>query len=306
MLGLAIGDALGMPAEGLTAQEIEKSFGALRDMLPASMNHYHYGLEAGQFTDDTQATLLLAESLIDAFGFSGDRFADKLKEWSKTWTLDNSLDRGVGITTKKSLKNLIAGMCWKDSGTSIPTCGSAMRVSPIGLVYHCNLNIVANYADLQSLITHCNPAARAGAIAAAIGVALSLLNFPRKSILQMACNYAAKVDRHFAECLSRVEFLMGLEPLKALEIIGNSPDVSETVPAAFYCFLKFEPEEALIVAASSGGDTDSIASISGALFGAYEGTSWIPDRWLVCLEDREHLECVAESLKELSRLLCKV
>lgn len=306
MLGLAVGDALGMPVEGFTAQEIEKSVGVVRDMMPAPEYHYHYGLQAGQFTDDTQSALLLAEAMVEASGFSGDKFADKLKEWGMSWTLDSNLDRGVGITTKSSIENMIAGMCWKDSGISIPTCGSAMRVAPIGLVYHFDLNIVANYADLQSTLTHCNPAARAGAVAVAVGVALCLKNFPRDFVLQMAYNFASKVDHNFANSLLHIRSLKGLEPAKAIEIIGNSPNVTETVPAAFYCFINSEPEEGLIVAASGGGDTDSIASIAGALLGAERGTSWIPYRWLVCLEDRKRLESVAERLTELSCLLCKV
>jgi ADP-ribosylglycohydrolase len=74
---------------------------------------------------------------------------------------------------------------------------------------------------------------------------------------------------------------------------------SETVPAAFYCFLKFEPEEALIMAASGGGDIDTIASIAGSLFGASYGASWIPKRWRDCLEQKERIESDALSLYDL-------
>jgi poly(ADP-ribose) glycohydrolase ARH3 len=90
-----------------------------------------------------------------------------------------------------------------------------------------------------------------------------------------------------------------------LERIGNSPEAAETVPAAFYCFLKFEPEEALITAASGGGDTDSIASIAGALCGASRGFDWIPKRWLRVLEGRERIENAARGLSELHSMLCR-
>ncbi|MDD4093365.1 MAG: ADP-ribosylglycohydrolase family protein, partial [Methanothrix sp.] len=73
LFGVAAGDALGMPTEGYTAQEIQSKFGLVRDMLPAPAGHFHTGLSAGQFTDDTEETLLLAESLIEASGFSADR-----------------------------------------------------------------------------------------------------------------------------------------------------------------------------------------------------------------------------------------
>ncbi len=69
LLGGAVGDALGMPTEGYTAEEIQTRFGPIRDMLPAPEGHFHTGLEAGQFTDDTEETLILAESMIEACWF---------------------------------------------------------------------------------------------------------------------------------------------------------------------------------------------------------------------------------------------
>ena len=306
MVGLAAGDALGMPVEGFTAEEIKRSIGAVRDMMPAPEKHFHYSLQAGQYTDDTQETLLLAESIVEATGFSLDKFTQKLIEWGTAWILDDRLDRGVGFTTKSSIEKLITGTSWMDSGLSIPTCGSAMRVAPIGLVYHCDLNIVARYADLQCIPTHSSSAARAGTIAMAIGVALCLKSFPREIILRTASAFAGKVDKEFAERLLRVGSILDLEPDTAMYVIGNSPDVSESVPAAFYYFLKFGPEDALIAAASSGGDTDSIASMAGALFGAERGSHWIPRRWSICLEGYEHLERVAENLFKLSNLLCGI
>lgn len=303
-LGLAMGDALGMPTEGYTAEEIKSKFGLVSDMMPAPEGHFHSGLKAGQYTDDTEETLLLAESMIESCGFSADRFSEKLKDWGSAWTLDERLNRGVGFTTKSSVENLIAGTHWKESGLTIPTCGSAMRASPIGLVYNCDLSIVDRYADLQSLPTHCGPAARAGAIAVAVGVALCLNGFPKETVLRMASDLSRRADGEFADRLLWVGSLLSLEPSQAFAAIGNSPMVSDTVPAAFYCYIKFGPEEGLILAASSGGDTDSIASIAGSLFGASCGTGWIPERWLSCLEDRERIEKTAADLADLSSMLC--
>ncbi len=295
-LGLAAGDALGMPTEGYSANEIRSTFGTIRDMMPAPKGHFHSGLLAGQFTDDTQETLILAESLIESCGFSGDHFAEKLKDWGSAWTLDERLNRGVGFTTRSSVEQMLSGTPWQESGLRIPTCGSAMRAAPIGLLYYWDLTLVGRYADLQSISTHCSPAARAGSIAVAAGVALCLAGFPKTAILRMAANLSSRAEKEFADRLLWAGSLMEIDPADALLDIGNTPDVSETVPAAFYCFLKFEPEEALIFAASSGGDTDSIACIAGALCGALYGTSWIPRRWLSCLEDKERIIKIAEQL----------
>ena len=305
LLGVAVGDALGMPTEGYTAREISSKFGMVREMMPAPEGHFHSGLLAGQYTDDTEETLLLAESLIDASGFSPEGFAEKLTAWGATWTLDERLNRGVGFATRSAVENMIAGTPWQQSGLNIPTCGAAMRAAPIGLLYHTDLNIVKSYADLQSLPTHTSAAARAAAVAVAVGVALSFNGFPPKMILRNAASQASRLDTYFAERLLWVGELLDLKPEDALGVIRNSPLAAETVPAAFYCFLKFEPEEALVMAASNGGDTDSIASIAGSLFGAALGSSWIPDRWLAVLEGRERIESAARGLSLLSSSLCR-
>jgi ADP-ribosyl-[dinitrogen reductase] hydrolase len=306
LLGLAAGDALGMPTEGYSAEEIRSKFGTVRDMMPAPEGHFHSGLLAGQYTDDTQETLILAESLIEACGFSGDHFAEKLMSWGSAWTLDERLNRGVGFTTRSAVEQMLSGTSWQESGLRIPTCGSAMRAAPIGLFYHCDLNMVSRYADLQSISTHCSPAARAGSIAVAAGVALCLTGFPKTAILKMAASLSSQAEKEFADRLLWVGSLMKIDPDEAISAIGNSPDVSETVPAAFYCFLRFEPEEALIFAASSGGDTDSIACIAGALSGAFYGASWIPKHWLSCLEERERIVKIAKQLATLSASLCSL
>ncbi|MFB3766310.1 MAG: ADP-ribosylglycohydrolase family protein [Methanotrichaceae archaeon] len=303
-MGLAVGDALGMPVEGYTSGEIKKKFGPVIDMMPAQEGHFHAGLKAGQYTDDTLETLLLAESMIESSGFSAVRFSEKLRAWGSAWSLDENASRGAGLATKSSVERMIAGTSWKESGAMIPTCGSAMRAAPIGLVYRCDLSLVGRYADLQSLPTHCGSAARAGSIAVAVAIALYAGGFAKETGLHTACDIARKMDEGFADRLAWIESLLDIESSKALAAIGNSPEVSETVPAAFYCFLKFDPEEALITAASNGGDTDSIASIAGSLFGASRGSSWIPERWLMRLENRDRIEKAADGLARLSSVLC--
>ena len=305
LYGVAVGDALGMPTEGYTAREIKTKFGMVREMMPAPEGHFHSGLIAGQFTDDTEETLLLAESLIEASGFSPDRFAEKLTAWGAAWTLDERLNRGVGFATRSAVESMIAGTPWQQSGLAIPTCGAAMRAAPIGLLYHTNLNIVKSYADLQSLPTHTSAAARAAAVAVAAGVALSVNGFSKEMILRNAASQASRLDAYFAERLLWVGTLLNLKPEDALGVIRNSPLAAETVPAAFYCFLKFEPEEALIMAACSGGDTDTIASIAGSLFSAALGPSWIPESWLAVLEGKERIENAARGLFELSASFCR-
>lgn len=304
LLSLAVGDALGMPVEGLTRDEIRESVGEVREMIAPAADHFHFGLYSGQYTDDTEQTLILADSIIDAGFFDVERFAANLAEWGRCWTLDPGQNRGVGWTSRTAIQELLRDRPWREAGLATPTCGSAMRTAPIGLVYHCNLDLVVRYSDLQSLPTHCSDAARAGSVAVAVGVALSLLGFAPIRVLEMAATFSDRLDHDFARHLLVVKELLELDPAEALAEIGTSPMVGETVPAAFFCHLKLEPEEALVAAASNGGDTDSIASIAGALAGASRGSGWIPERWLAHLEERERIEQVARDLAAVAERIC--
>ena len=305
LLGGAVGDALGMPTEGYTALEILSRFGPVREMMAAPEGHFHFGLKAGQFTDDTEETLILAESLINSCGFSGEHFADRLASWGSIWTLDERMNRGVGFVTRSAVESLTAGTAWQHSGLAIPTCGSAMRAAPIGLLYHFDHSLIRSYADLQSLPTHTSPAARAASVAVAVGVALALLGFSNEGVLQGAASWSCRLDRDFGDKLLYVCSLQDLPAGEALDLIRTSPLAIETVPAAFYIFLNFHAEEGLMAAAGGGGDTDSIASIAGSLYGAGQGLSWIPSRWLEPLEDKDRIEEAARGLWQLSASFCR-
>ena len=75
----------------------------------------------------------------------------------------------------------------------------------------------------------------------------------------------------------------------------------ESLPVAVWMYLRFvdDPEQALITAASTGHDSDTIAAMTGALMGARHGTGWIPDRWLHELEYRDELTSLADRLLDI-------
>jgi ADP-ribosylglycohydrolase len=92
------------------------------------------------------------------------------------------------------------------------------------------------------------------------------------------------------------------EPDKVFNELGTSYLVDETVPSAFYCFSRHfeDPEKAIIEAVNAGGDTDSIACITGALCGARHGIDAFPDRWIKGLENRDIVEHIAGKLFDKS------
>jgi ADP-ribosylglycohydrolase len=274
------------------------------EYLPAESDHFNSCLKPGQFTDDTTETLILVESLVLSHGFCVSNFADKLILWGRSWEGDERLARCVGLATRSAVKRLVQGISWMESGAAIPTCGSAMRAGPIGLLYHQNLDLVSKYAQLQSLPTHSSRAALAASSAVATAVAFCLQGFGKEQILLYSALAAQKIDADFAARLRWILSLKNIDVEIAQKLIGNSPLVDQTIPAAFYCFLRFEPVDGLKQAVVGGGDTDSIAAIAGALFGALKGTSWIPEKLLLGLWDKDRITAASESLFTLYESLC--
>jgi ADP-ribosylglycohydrolase len=81
-------------------------------------------------------------------------------------------------------------------------------------------------------------------------------------------------------------------------LLGTSYLVYETVPCAFYCISRHfdSSKKAIIEAVNAGGDTDSIACITGALCGAHHGVSAFPMKWIKGLENKEKIEHLAEMI----------
>ncbi|MDI9610424.1 MAG: ADP-ribosylglycohydrolase family protein [Archaeoglobales archaeon] len=296
ILGLAIGDALGMPAEGMSRDKIKQIYGEIRDFLPSP-----YGdLKAGQWTDDTEQTIALARSLIETAYFDPSNFAEKLKNWYLSGS------RRIGPTTRIAVINLLRGANWRNSGVISDTCGSSMRVAPIGLVYHFNFNLIESYAEISSSITHKGNTATAGAVAVAIAVACKLLDFSDEEVLEEVSKRVEKYDPLLSDKIRSAFDLKDHELDVAVEKLGNSISVLDAVPMSFYCvFSSKDFENAVLKSANCGGDTDSISAITGAIKGA-EGIEKIPERFINGLEEYESLKELADKLYELHEKIVKI
>ncbi|MBC7130235.1 ADP-ribosylglycohydrolase family protein [Candidatus Bathyarchaeota archaeon] len=86
-----------------------------------------------------------------------------------------------------------------------------------------------------------------------------------------------------------------------VRLLGNGVEAFNSVPTAIYCFLrKYESfRETMVYAISLGGDTDTIASMTGAISGAYHGVNAIPKEWLEKLERKDYIKRLAEELWKL-------
>ena len=300
MLGAAIGDAIGKQNEGLSRKDI-LSNGYVEDYGKAQAECPGDKLRAGDYTDDTEQMILLAKSLIKCNGFDANDFAEKMAQWGSDALADPARKALVGPSSSMAVVRLNSGISWKNSGSSIPSCGSSMRAAPIGLFYT-DLDEVEEKAALSSIPTHNSSGAIAGAVAVAVGVRCALDGMEKAEMIKKSSFRASKYDETVGNKIVFSFEKRNEEPDKVFEKLGTSFLADETVPSAFYCFSRYfdEPEKAIIEAVNAGGDTDSIACITGALCGARHGIHAFPDRWIKKLENRDIVELIAGKLFEKS------
>lgn len=291
LLGTFVGDALGMPFEGLPAEAIP---------LPVEMMDARLG--RGTYTDDTQMMIALAESLIERGRVDEDHLA-------RAFADAYDPKRGYGSGTRQVL-DLWAG------GTPVAAAahrvfggegsrgnGAAMRIAPVAVRFANDPHRLLIEAARSAGVTHAHPIGIDAAVvqAAAIGAALR-----GENIIEVVLGVAASEEmrsglRDLAALLDA-----GLEPRQAAVQLASSADARESVCAAVYAAVAHDAfERAVDFAVRLGGDTDTVAAMTGAIVGARAGVGSIPARWLEALEDedrgRSHVERLAAGLAAVAR-----
>lgn len=293
MVGAAIGDAIGKQNEGVRREDILKN-GYIKDYGRAPKGCPAELLEAGQYTDDTEQMLVLASSLIACNGFEPEDFSNRIAKWGIDIRNDTSRNRLVGPSSSYAIDKLNSDISWKESGSDVPSCGSAMRAAPIGLFYK-DMDEVEKKAVLSSIPTHRNKSAVAGAVAVAIGVRCAILGYDLVEIMKNTCEITSNHDIDLANKIELSFKLRSESPDVVFARLGTSYLVNDTVPCAFYCFSRYfkDPESAVIEAVNAGGDSDSIGCITGALCGALHGIDCFSKRWINGLQNMEHIKNIS-------------
>ncbi|MFA6447843.1 MAG: ADP-ribosylglycohydrolase family protein [bacterium] len=298
LLGLAIGDALGMPFEGLRAPWIVSKLGhKVDDFYPGKEN----GLRAGQWTDDTKMALQLARSIIRSGGrVDSADIARAYLEWFDTGDL-----RGIGHTTIESILRLKKGALWSESGKTGEYAagnGTAMRCAPIGLLFCDKPDKLKDESRADAIITHNNEEAVAGSRAinffVARGVCQNDLKEASPALIDECVKFIGpcKVAERLA--LAKKLLLEGVATGAAIHTLGTGGYVVETVASAVFCFLKTpgDFETTAISAVMGGEDADTTAAVAGAISGAWNGTWGIPLRWIERVEDSAEIRSIAGKL----------
>jgi poly(ADP-ribose) glycohydrolase ARH3 len=298
LLGLAIGDALGMPFEGWRASSILSRLGhKVNDFLPCAER----GLRAGQWTDDTKMALQLARSIIRSKGRLDP--ADAARSYV-AW-FDSGDLRGIGRTTAEAILRLKKGVPWNESGKTGEYAagnGTAMRAAPVGLLNCNNHRKLLEDSRLDAIITHNNAEAVAGSRAVnffiARGVCQPDTKEARRGLIDECIKFIGPCK--VADRLKRAGKLLkeGLPAGTAIGALGAGGYVVETVASAVFCFLKTPDDfEATVTAAVMGGDdADTTGAVAGAISGAWNGAWGIPRRWIERVEDSAEIRSIAGRL----------
>ncbi len=339
LVGLAIGDALGSPTEFKSRNEIAEQYGVVRDYLPRESSTLVAGHEeiewtarpAGATTEDTHFALLHADSIVQTGGKVepldfGPYFVQ---------VLDSPLVDFLGATTYESLQRSRVTGDYQSGINAERAAGNgvAIRIAPLGLLHSYGRFDHDRFLDdceRAARLTHSNPVAIAAGVAVATAVrlvcrhdilpedlmaaaldmlppgylGLPMAGNPLRQKLLAAQDYIEErqtlVDNVEAGNLSVDFFRIDLNNMERCGTSGYAP---ETVAAAFYAFAarKDSFEEAVTLAVNAGGDSDSIAAITGALAGAYHGLDAIPERWRSGLLDYQRVATAARALHKTAR-----
>jgi len=182
--------------------------------------------------------------------------------------------------------------------------GAAMRVAPVGLFYHRDPGKLREVACLSAQIIHAHPLGKEGAALQAYAVALALVWGPSGSpagLLEKLKAFA--VHQVYRAKLEQVQDLLRSgDKSEVAARLGNGVEAFHSVPTAICCALRHPEsfEDAVVEAASLGGDADTIASMTGAISGAWLGMEAIPGQWVAKLENRNYLKQLAHRLFEVA------
>jgi len=282
LLGGAIGDALGVPFE-------KKSF---NDPLLVNWDTHtflgseHHKLKPKQYSDDTQFSLIIAQSLIENKGFNPD---DLAKRYVNLFTSGEI--RGYGRTTLQAIENLKSGIHWSKSGVlgSFGN-GTAMRAAPFGIYYRNDIKTLIEVCRIDSAITHASAEAEAGSLAIALTTAL-IVNSDETNLLSRVYSYLP--NSKVKSLIFSLQSLLGnkaISPAIALRVLGTKADVRETVPSALYLYMSYNNyRDGVIAAIKAGGDADTTAAIVGSLFGTKVGRQGIDSTWVAEVENSAKL-----------------
>ncbi len=262
-VGAACGDALGMALEFGAPTPVDR---LVREMTPGR-------LAAGIFTDDTETSLALAESLLNRRPLDPADLARRFLEWYRRRPED------CGLYTSMVLDGVKQGLGWETAAQRAQersplsaANGSVMRCWPAAVAYWNNRAQLWDDTILQSRVTHMHPEC----VAACLFINVMIFEMLHGTDRQAAFDTALKeVDLD-----PEMRQMIVAAPGRRREQLRNTGWVRHTMESVLWGFLTTDSfAEAVVQVANLGADADSSATVVGALAGSWYGLTGIPASW---------------------------
>nr|WP_276572738.1 O-acetyl-ADP-ribose deacetylase [Nannocystis pusilla] len=294
LLGSVVGDALGVPVEFRSREQLSA------DPVTGVRGHGTYDQPPGTWSDDSSLLLATADSLSHN-GYDPPDMMARFLTWlqGQAYTPHGKVF-DVGIATRSAILRHAQGApadAWggrdeRDNGN-----GSLMRIAPLSLftralspaeIVRCSMEV--------SGLTHAHPRSQLCCAYFSLLLPLALLGWPLERAMSQA-------SRHLAPFVPEAErgplarILDGSVVAAPVREIRGSGYVVHCLEASLWCAAN-QPsyERAVLAAINLGEDTDTTAAVTGALTGAMYGQRAIPEAWLRALASREYVEGVCERL----------
>lgn len=289
LAGLALGDALGMPTQAMSPQQIQTVYGHVTGLVDGDKSQpYAPGMAAGSVTDDTEQALLIASLLLKGHGsglnLDASEFSHALLAWEDSMIERGSLDL-LGPSTKAALERVRAGEDPLRVGGEGTTNGAAMRVTPIGIAASTSdRQLFADAVWSSCQVTHATRQGfqSAALVAAAVSLGIDAGAADVTDLLWKAVAFVRSLPERGAwspepdvVAATHRALKLAAQPSSSLEWlagqIGTSVASAQAIPMAFALLARDPSPRALLQAANLGGDTDTIGAIAGAILGASLG-----------------------------------
>ena len=319
ILGLVVGDALGVPAEFKSRIELKRN--PVTDMV----GYGTHNQPAGTWSDDSSMTIATMEWIneMDHNELDYALLMDKFSNWflyGDYTPYGHQFD--CGIATSRAMMNYGRGIAPLECGGKSDSDngnGSLMRILPAAL--WCGRGLAgeevkdADFIFHVSAVTHAHIRSKIGCLIYAKLIADLLYSRStdkfetiQKSLVNSKKYLEAMGDTQITYEIGKYDRLWELEKFKKLEEhdIKSTGYVVDTLEAAIWCFLNTDTyKECVLKAVNLGDDTDTVGAVAGGLAGLYYGLEEIPAEWINILPKKEWIIELAErlSLKTESSVL---
>lgn len=274
LIGTAIGDALGLSYEGVSKKRVKKIF--------PNLDKYHFFLNKGMISDDTEHACITAQAIISSGGNS-EEFGVRMSQKLRVWLL--GLPAGIGLATLKAILKMWIGFPFDKSGIYSAGNGPAMRAPIIGVCFGDNPELLKEFIKVSTRITHTDPKAEYASLAIALAAYLASLE---ETIIPEI--YLAKLKdllpQDAIEFIALVEkVITSINKKESTEIFAESLGLEKgitgyiyhTVPVVLHCWLTNQNDynKGIKEIIACGGDTDTTAAILGGIIGVRVGEDGI-------------------------------